>query len=214
MGKTYRGLDSLQKAFEAYKELGIKEEKEEVEKGIEEFSLNATKNENKPIPVKHFVEPVKVDEAEAVKKVEAEAKESNENGVDKFIRERTNGFSYEYILAEDLMVIKGLGKKMPNMQRFSAKVIVEGEARLSELRKKLNDLRFRIRNQDKMLVETSEIKTFFIRNEKFFKADELDILKRTVVTEFGRDKASEILGENVVTEIIKEDEKYNSEKTR
>lgn len=162
---------------------------------------------NTDIPRKSFVEHVTVDESIAIKEVDKAM-------VFDYIRTRTNGFSYEYILAEDLMFMRGLGKKVPNLSKYPSNVVVEGEANLSQLRMKLKRLDFRMKNRNNVQMEVAELKEILTKGSRIFSFIELDILKRAAVTELGSDKAGEFLGKNVVEEIMAENEKHNSEQCK
>ena len=159
------------------------------------------------MPRRNFVEHVNIDESIAIREVDKAM-------VFDYIRTRTNGFNYEYILAEDLMFMRGLGKKVPNLSKYASNVIVEGEANLSQLRMKLKSLDSRMKNRDGAQMEVAELKEILTKGSRIFSSTELDILKRAAVTELGSDKASEFLGKNVVEEIIAENEKYNSEQSK
>ncbi|MBQ6992502.1 MAG: hypothetical protein IJN50_06330 [Clostridia bacterium] len=169
--------------------------------------VKSSKSSKTDIPRRNFVEHVEVDESKALKKVDQAM-------VFDYIRTRTNGFNYEYMLAEDLMFMRGLGKKVPNLSKYPSNVIVEGEANLSQLRMKLKRLDFRMKNRGSVQMEVAELKEILSKGSRIFSSTELDILKRAAVTELGSDKASEILGKNVVEEIMAENEKYNSEQSK
>ena len=76
--------------------LAIEQEKAGLRARIASFPR--TNSEYDDSPRKTFVEHVEVNEAEALKKVD-------EAMVFDYIKKRTNGFTYEYILTEDLKKI-------------------------------------------------------------------------------------------------------------
>lgn len=198
-----------------YKRKGLSQEEIARKKEFEEMKaiwyrsapVKSSKSPKIDTPRRSFVEHVNVDESIAIKEVDKAM-------VFDYIRTRTNVFKYEYVLAEDLMFLKGLGKKVPNLSKYPSSIIVEGEAILSQLRMRLKRLDYRMKNRDSVHMEVAELKEILSRGNRLFSNLELDILERVAVTELSPKEVMKILSVNEVVEILKENEKYNSEQNK